>query len=107
MSFFFCPLSLSITQVIWPNSRTDNLLSNVSVDAATDALMQEILRSAFADRTVVAIAHRLNTILDFDRVVVMERGEIVEVGPPRTLLNTQGSMFRALVEAQGRGKRKD
>ncbi|KAK0609633.1 Metal resistance protein YCF1 [Lasiodiplodia hormozganensis] len=78
-----------------------------SVDAATDALMQEILRSAFADRTVVAIAHRLNTILDFDRVVVMERGEIVEVGPPRTLLNTQGSMFRALVEAQGRGKRKD
>ncbi|KAF4533888.1 ABC transporter [Lasiodiplodia theobromae] len=78
-----------------------------SVDAATDALMQEILRSAFADRTVVAIAHRLNTILDFDRVVVMEKGEIVEVGPPRTLLNTQGSMFRALVEAQGRGKRKD
>ncbi|KAL0264865.1 hypothetical protein SLS55_000818 [Diplodia seriata] len=78
-----------------------------SVDAATDALMQEILRSAFVDRTVVAIAHRLNTILDFDRVVVMERGEIVEVGSPRVLLDTEGSLFKALLEAQGQGKRKD
>ncbi|KAL1635888.1 hypothetical protein SLS58_010056 [Diplodia intermedia] len=78
-----------------------------SVDAATDALMQEILRSAFVGRTVVAIAHRLNTILDFDRVVVMERGEIVEVGSPRVLLDTEGSLFKALAEAQGQGKRKD
>ncbi|KAF2450312.1 P-loop containing nucleoside triphosphate hydrolase protein [Karstenula rhodostoma CBS 690.94] len=71
-----------------------------SVDAHTDALMQRILRTAFADRTIIAIAHRLDTILDFDRVVVMDAGRIVEVGLPGELLETEGSLFRALVESQ-------
>ncbi|KAJ4289146.1 hypothetical protein N0V90_011488 [Kalmusia sp. IMI 367209] len=71
-----------------------------SVDAQTDALMQRILRTAFADRTIIAIAHRLDTILDFDRVVVMDAGKIVEVGIPGKLLATEGSLFRALVESQ-------
>ncbi|KAF2837197.1 P-loop containing nucleoside triphosphate hydrolase protein [Patellaria atrata CBS 101060] len=75
-----------------------------SVDAATDALMQRILRTRFADRTIIAIAHRLDTILDFDRVVVMDAGRIAEVGDPRTLMDTDGSMFRGLVEVQGRTK---
>ncbi|KAL1599876.1 hypothetical protein SLS60_007681 [Paraconiothyrium brasiliense] len=71
-----------------------------SVDAHTDALMQRILRTAFADRTIIAIAHRLDTILDFDRVVVMDAGSIVEVGVPAALLKTEGSLFRVLVESQ-------
>ncbi|KAF2817519.1 P-loop containing nucleoside triphosphate hydrolase protein [Mytilinidion resinicola] len=73
-----------------------------SVDAATDRLMQEILRSAFADRTIIAIAHRLDTILDFDRVVVMDSGRIAEIGAPSKLLKTEGSLFKALVESQGK-----
>jgi ABC-type multidrug transport system fused ATPase/permease subunit len=64
--------------------------------------MQAILRSAFADRTIIAIAHRLDTILDFDRVVVMDSGRIAEVGPPGKLVRTEGSLFRALMEAQGK-----
>lgn len=72
-----------------------------SVDANTDALMQRILRTAFADRTIIAIAHRLDTILDFDRVVVMDTGRIAEIGVPGTLMQTEGSLFRALVESQG------
>ncbi|KAL5384917.1 hypothetical protein DPSP01_005024 [Paraphaeosphaeria sporulosa] len=71
-----------------------------SVDAHTDALMQRILRTAFADRTIIAIAHRLDTILDFHRVVVMDAGRIAEVGVPTRLLETEGSLFRALVESQ-------
>ncbi|KAL5433031.1 hypothetical protein PMIN06_011810 [Paraphaeosphaeria minitans] len=71
-----------------------------SVDAHTDALMQRILRTIFADKTIIAIAHRLDTILDFDRVVVMDAGRIAEVGMPGRLLETEGSMFRALVESQ-------
>ncbi|KAF2502909.1 P-loop containing nucleoside triphosphate hydrolase protein [Lophium mytilinum] len=73
-----------------------------SVDAATDRLMQGVLRSAFADRTIIAIAHRLDTILDFDRVVVMDSGRIVEVGAPSELLKMERSLFKALVESQGK-----
>ena len=73
-----------------------------SVDAHTDGLMQRILRTAFADRTIIAIAHRLDTILDFDRVVVMAAGEVAEVGQPRRLIETHGSLFRGLVESQGK-----
>jgi ABC-type multidrug transport system fused ATPase/permease subunit len=72
-----------------------------SVDAQTDALMQRILRTAFADRTIIAIAHRLDTVLDFDRVVVMDAGRIVEVGEPSRLMGTQGSLFGGLVKSQG------
>ena len=83
------------------NSEVQGLTSANSVDAKTDALMQRILRTAFADRTIIAIAHRLDTILDFDRVVVMDAGNIVEVGQPSRLMETQGSLFRGLVESQG------
>lgn len=62
--------------------------------------MQRIVRTAFADRTIIAIAHRLDTILDFDRVVVMDSGKIVEVGPPAVLMQTEGSLFKGLVESQ-------
>lgn len=72
----------------------------ISVDVQTDALMQRILRTAFADRTIIAIAHRLDTILDFDRVVVMDAGRIVEVGAPKKLMETEGSLFKALVASQ-------
>ncbi|KAF2456054.1 P-loop containing nucleoside triphosphate hydrolase protein [Lineolata rhizophorae] len=71
-----------------------------SVDTQTEKRMQNILRSAFGDRTVLAIAHRLESILDFDRIVVMDTGRIVEVGEPETLMATQGSLFKTLVEAQ-------
>ncbi|TKA78197.1 hypothetical protein B0A49_05202 [Cryomyces minteri] len=73
-----------------------------SVDIATEKLMQQILRQPpFSDRTTIAIAHRLDTILDFDRVVVMNAGRIVENDDPRILIETEGSLFRALVESQG------
>ncbi|KAF2472940.1 putative ATP-binding cassette transporter [Lindgomyces ingoldianus] len=73
-----------------------------SVDAETDALMQSILCTAFANRTIIAIAHRLDTILSFDRVVVMDAGRIAEVGDPAVLMKTAGSLFRGLVENQGK-----
>lgn len=78
------------------------MLTICSVDTQTDALMQKILRTAFADRTIIAIAHRLDTILDFDRVVVMDAGKIAEIGEPGVLMKTNGSLFRELVETQGK-----
>jgi ATP-binding cassette subfamily C (CFTR/MRP) protein 1 len=64
--------------------------------------MQRILRTAFADRTIIAIAHRLDTILDFDRVVVMDSGKIAEVGPPAVLMQTDSGLFKCLLESQHR-----
>jgi ATP-binding cassette subfamily C (CFTR/MRP) protein 1 len=71
-----------------------------SVDAATDNLMQEVLRKAFKDRTIIAIAHRVNTLMDFDRIVVMEAGRIVEIGLPGELMEKENGLFRTLVETQ-------
>lgn len=68
-----------------------------SVDAHTDALMQRVLREAFADRTIIAVAHRLDMILDFDRVVVMDKGRIVEVGPPGVLVRKEGADRKSVV----------
>ena len=76
--------------------------ATASVDLATDALIQTTIRTAFKDCTVLTIAHRLNTIMDSDRVLVLDAGCVVEDGPPAALLETPGSAFAALVESTGR-----
>ncbi|RAH75408.1 putative ABC multidrug transporter [Aspergillus aculeatinus CBS 121060] len=73
-----------------------------SVDRQTERLMQEIIRTEFRAYTVIAVSHRLDMIMDFDRVVVMDRGEVVEVGDP-VALKERGieSRFGELVIAAG------
>jgi ATP-binding cassette, subfamily B, bacterial len=73
----------------------------VLLDEATSALdteseqsIQEALARLFRGRTVIAIAHRLSTLDSFDRIVVLDRGRIVEDGPPRGLLQTKGLYSR-------------
>lgn len=66
-----------------------------SVDGETNIFMQDILRSEYVSETVIAIAHRLDSILDFDLVIVMKDGKVAECGSPRTLL-MQPSEFRNL-----------
>jgi ABC-type multidrug transport system fused ATPase/permease subunit len=60
------------------------LLDEVSsnVDIHTDGVMQEMIRREFKEYTVIAVAHRLETVVDFDRVLVMENGAIIKSGPP-------------------------
>ena len=54
--------------------------------------------SVFGNRTIVLIAHNLPSVLDFDKVVVMDKGAIVEAGRPRELLKTGDSVFREMYE---------
>lgn len=75
-----------------------------SVDRETERVMQEIIRSGFKQYTVIAVSHRLDMIMDFDRVVVMDSGEIVEVGVPAVLAAESGSRFEELVRAAAKGK---
>ena len=71
----------------------DEATSNV--DAETDQLMQKLIREEFKGYTIITVTHRLDTILDSDRIVVLEAGRVVEVGPPSELLSRQ-SGFREL-----------
>jgi ABC-type multidrug transport system fused ATPase/permease subunit len=73
-----------------------------SVDHVTERIMQETIRAEFRDYTVVAVSHRLDMIMDFDRVVVMDKGEVVEVGNPRILAVREGARFRELIEASAK-----
>ncbi|KAJ5298092.1 hypothetical protein N7508_008341 [Penicillium antarcticum] len=66
-----------------------------SVDADTEKLMQTLIRSHFFNHTILAVTHRPSTVLDFDRVLVLEGGHIVENGHPQELL-TRDSWFAGL-----------
>lgn len=65
------------------------------MDRVTDKLMQRIIREEFKDHTIIAIAHRLDTILDFDRIAVLDAGKLVEFDSPEILL-ARDSMFKGL-----------
>jgi len=78
----------------------DEATSNV--DTSTDMLIQKTLREAFADCTVLTIAHRLHTIMHSDRIMVLDDGNIAEFNTPATLLEDSEGMFSKLVEEAGR-----
>merc|ERR1712059_10914 len=71
--------------------------ATANVDAETDKQLQEVIQHCLADRTVLTIAHRVDTVLGCDRVLVMEGGTIVESGHPNILLQDGGSKFAKLV----------
>jgi ABC-type multidrug transport system fused ATPase/permease subunit len=73
-------------------------MHSLSLDHASDTHVQRLLRSKFTSHTIIAVAHKLDTILDFDKVVVMQQGKLVEYGEPYKLLETEGSRFKALYE---------
>lgn len=62
----------------------------------TDNLIQTVIRTAFKHFTVITVAHRVATIADYDQVVVLDRGKVVEVGDPRKLLENDDSVFSQL-----------
>ena len=72
----------------------DEATSNVDRD--NDQLMQKIIREEFSQHTILTVAHRLETIMDADRVVVMDEGRVVEIGEPSKLLQDGESRFRQL-----------
>ena len=68
----------------------------------TDALLQETLRSSvFQNRTIITIAHRINTILDSDRIIVLSAGKVAEFDTPANLLQNRNGLFYSLVKEAG------
>jgi len=73
-----------------------------AVDMETDALIQRSIRQEFTDSTLIVIAHRLSTIADFDKILVMGEGKVVEFGTPKDLLSMkEGGVFKGMVEESG------
>ncbi|XP_053600748.1 uncharacterized protein LOC128669719 [Plodia interpunctella] len=75
--------------------------ATANVDPQTDALIQKTIRREFASCTVLTIAHRLNTIMDSDRVLVMDKGQAVEFDYPYRLLSNPDSIFSFMVRETG------
>lgn len=73
--------------------------ATASVDADTDARIQRVFRAEFAEATCITVAHRLNTIMDSDLVLVMDDGRAAEFDKPSSLLAQEGGIFKGLVDA--------
>lgn len=73
--------------------------ATASVDHNTDELIQQTIRTAFVDCTVLTIAHRLNTIMDYDRVIVLDKGKIIEFDSPARLIEDKSSSFYSMAKS--------
>ena len=75
--------------------------ATASVDLETDDHIQKTIRREFYDCTVLTIAHRLNTIMDSNRIIVLDKGRVAEIGQPHELLSRKNGLFRAMALSSG------
>ncbi|KAH9932951.1 ATP-binding cassette transporter [Fomitopsis serialis] len=78
--------------------------ATASVDYATDELIGKTIRQEFAESTLLTIAHRLRTVIDYDRVMLLEQGRIAEFDKPAVLLANPSSKFHSLCKATGKSE---
>ncbi|KAJ2801114.1 hypothetical protein H4S07_005014 [Coemansia furcata] len=72
--------------------------ATANIDSATDEVMQAVIREEFKDKTVLTIAHRINTVMNCDRILVLDQGKVQEFDSPSELLSRDGP-FSRLVES--------
>ncbi|GAA5924113.1 hypothetical protein JCM1841_004577 [Sporobolomyces salmonicolor] len=75
--------------------------STASLDHATDECIQRTIRAEMTDSTILCIAHRLRTVIDYDKILVLDHGEVLEFETPARLLEDEGSAFSALCRKSG------
>lgn len=81
----------------WCLDIIDVIKATASIDVTTDELIQETIRKSFSHCTILAIAHRLNTIIDSDKILVLDFGQLKEFGSPKDLLADPHSQVRVLM----------
>ena len=93
---------ISIARAILKNSPIIFLdESTSSIDAENETKVQEALSKLIKDKTVVVIAHRLRTVEKADKIVVIEKGQLVEEGTAKELIENKGLFYRLLNEQNG------
>lgn len=70
--------------------------ATASIDNETDAMVQRMIREQFKNSTVLTIAHRLNTIIDSDMIMVLDQGKLAEMDSPKRLLESRDGLFKQL-----------
>ena len=75
--------------------------ATAAVDSETDRLIQETIRAEFKDRTILTIAHRIDTVMDSDKIMVLDKGEVKEFDSPSNLLAQKDSIFYNLCDQGG------
>lgn len=75
--------------------------ATASVDMESDSVIQRTIREHFQNCTVLTIAHRLNTIMDYDRIMVLQQGECVEFDSPKQLVNMENGLFKSMLVQAG------
>ncbi|OWB72623.1 hypothetical protein B5S31_g2340 [[Candida] boidinii] len=75
--------------------------ATASIDYKSDALIQRTIREEFANSTIMTIAHRLRSIIDYDKILVLDGGRVKEFADPYTLITDKSSQFRSMCEDSG------
>nr|CCA18266.1 MultidrugResistance like protein 1 putative [Albugo laibachii Nc14] len=78
--------------------------ATASIDSETDRKIQLSIREEFKDCTCLTVAHRLNTIMDADRILVLDKGKVAEYGPPNELLGLRKGLFKSLLDQSRQSK---
>ena len=91
----FARVLLSDAKIICMDEPTSN------IDAKTDEFVQKVVREEFVGRTVITIAHRLQSVIDYDNIAVMEKGKLAEFGSPMELLSDPNSHFSSMLSSLG------
>jgi ABC-type multidrug transport system fused ATPase/permease subunit len=98
---------LSLGRAIARRASTGNILlldeATSQLDSDTEETVCQVIRHCFSDHTIISIAHRLDTIIDYDLIVVLDEGKVIEVGAASVLLAQTSSAFRQLYDSQRRG----
>lgn len=83
---------LSDTKIVLLDEATSN------IDQSTDTIIQEIIKEKFKNKTLMIIAHRIHSVMNCDKIVVMDKGKIIEFDTPQNLLLNESSEFSKLVK---------
>ena len=75
--------------------------ATAAVDLETDDLIQATIRKEFSECTVLTIAHRLKTILDYDKILLLDAGKVAEFNSPQSLLADSSSTFHSMCKDNG------
>ena len=75
--------------------------ATAAVDIETDELIQSTIREQFTNCTIITIAHRLNTVIDYDKILVLNQGQLAEYDSPNNLLQNTNSIFHSMAKDAG------
>lgn len=72
-----------------------------NVDSNTDSLLQKTIKEKFSHATIISVAHRINTVIDYDRILVLGKGNLLEYGAPKDLLSNEDGYLFEMVKGTG------